>query len=172
LTGLLFPGRIINHGNCGKGESSLIEVEATLKKRYWRCFVCNDVHYGIAPPELCPTCKVLNAYVEITAEEARKFLAGGADITSEAVDFRKAIERFAAGQEFMVNPDSEKVETLVQGIFENEKNHGLKYCPCRLRTKDAEEDLKLVCPCNFTIHETYRGVANGECWCGLFVRRR
>jgi rubrerythrin len=29
-----------------------------MKKRYWRCFVCNDIHYGVAPPELCPTCKV------------------------------------------------------------------------------------------------------------------
>jgi len=25
-------------------------------KRYWRCFVCNDIHYGVRPPEICPTC--------------------------------------------------------------------------------------------------------------------
>ena len=50
-----------------------------MKKRYWRCFVCNDIHYGIAPPELCPTCKVLHAYVEISAAEARKILGLGAD---------------------------------------------------------------------------------------------
>ena len=47
-----------------------------MKKRYWRCFVCNDIHYGVAPPELCPTCKVLHAYVEISADEARKLLGG------------------------------------------------------------------------------------------------
>ena len=52
-----------------------------MKKRYWRCFVCNDIHYGVAPPELCPTCKVLNAYVEISAEEARKILGGGAGVS-------------------------------------------------------------------------------------------
>jgi len=126
-----------------------------MKKRYWRCFVCNDIHYGVAPPELCPTCKVLHAYVEITAEEARKILGGGPDATMAQQDFRAAVERFTVGNE-----------------FENEKNHGLKFCPCRLRTKDWEEDLKLICPCNFTIHETYKGVKDGECWCGLFVRRK
>jgi ferredoxin-thioredoxin reductase catalytic chain len=143
-----------------------------MKKRYWRCFVCNDIHYGVAPPELCPTCKVVNAYVEITAAEARKILGGGATVDFEPADFRQVIGRFAAGNEFMVNPDAEKVETLLKGIFENERNHGLKYCPCRLRTKDWDEDLRIVCPCNFTIHETYRGAPDGECWCGLFVRRK
>jgi ferredoxin-thioredoxin reductase catalytic chain len=142
-----------------------------MKKRYWRCYVCNDIHYGVAPPELCPTCKVLHAYVEISADEARKILGGGPDTAMGREDFRAAIERFTAGNEFEVNPDADKVALLLTGVFENEKNHGLKYCPCRLRTKDWEEDLKLVCPCHFTIHETYKGVPNGECWCGLFTRR-
>jgi ferredoxin-thioredoxin reductase catalytic chain len=143
-----------------------------MKKRYWRCFVCNDVHYGVAAPELCPTCKVLNAYVEISAEEARLFLGTGPGASPVPVDFRAAIERFASGQEFRVNPDAEKVDLLLRGVAENERNHGLKFCPCRLRTKDWDEDQRLVCPCNFTVHETYRGVAEGECWCGLFVRRK
>jgi ferredoxin-thioredoxin reductase catalytic subunit len=60
----------------------------------------------------------------------------------------------------------------LEGIFNNDKNHGMKYCPCRLITKDFEEDLKLVCPCNFQIHETYKDKEDGECWCGLFIRRK
>jgi ferredoxin-thioredoxin reductase catalytic subunit len=143
-----------------------------MKKRYWRCYVCNDIHYGIAPPELCPTCKVLHAYVEISAEEARKFLGGGPDTAMPKEEFRAAIERLTVGNEFELNPDAGKVDLLLTGVFENEKNHGLKYCPCRLRTKNWEEDLKLVCPCNFPIHETYKNVKEGECWCGLFVRRK
>jgi len=143
-----------------------------MKKRYWRCYVCNDIHYGIAPPELCPTCKVLHAYVEISAEEARKILGGGPETAMSQEEFRAAIERLTVGNEFELNPDAGKVDLLLTGIFENEKNHGLKYCPCRLRTKNWEEDLKLVCPCNFPIHETYKDVKEGECWCGLFVRRK
>jgi ferredoxin-thioredoxin reductase catalytic subunit len=48
----------------------------------------------------------------------------------------------------------------------------MKYCPCRLITKNFEEDLKLVCPCNFRIHDTYKDKDDGECWCGLFIRRQ
>ncbi len=142
-----------------------------MNKRYWRCFVCNDIHCGVAPPELCPTCKVLNAYVEISAGEALGILGGEAAAPMTPEDFRAAVERFAAGNEFRVNPDRERVDLLLKGIFENEKNHGLKFCPCRLRSKDREKDLRIVCPCHFTVHATYKDRADGQCWCGLFVRR-
>lgn len=139
-------------------------------KKAWRCFVCNDIHYGLKPPEVCPTCLVRNAYVEVSAAEARAVCPSpSASFTKE--DFRRAIEEFASKNEFRVNPDAERVETLLEGIFANEANHGFKYCPCRLRTKDQAEDLKIICPCNFPVHETYRGRDRGECWCGLFVRR-
>ena len=137
-------------------------------KKYWRCFVCNDIHYGIRPPEICPTCKVKNAYVEISSGEAQK-ISDVNKVEFDKTKFLEAIEKLTENNEFQVNPDKEKVKMLMVGLFNNEKNHGLKYCPCRLTTKDFMEDLKLVCPCNFIIHETYK--EKGECWCGLFVRR-
>lgn len=140
-------------------------------KKYWRCFVCNDIHYGVKPPEICPTCMVKNAYVEISSEEALRIMRP-TGIKFDKEKFLEAIEKFTEKNEFEVNPDKEKLKMLLDGVFNNEQNHGLKYCPCRLITKDFEEDLKLVCPCNFLIHETYRGKEDGECWCGLFVRRR
>lgn len=140
-------------------------------KKYWRCYVCNDIHYGVRPPEVCPTCMVKNAYVEVSSKEARVICSGTKE-KLDKVSFLQAIETFAEKNEFMVNPDKEKVELLLEGIFNNERNHGLKYCPCRLISKNFEEDLKLVCPCNFRIHETYKDKEDGECWCGLFVRRK
>lgn len=140
-------------------------------KRYWRCFVCNDIHYGVRPPEVCPTCLVPHAYVEVTSEEARR-VGSPASVEFAKEDFLRAIEAFAAPNDFRVNPDRAKVEMLLEGVFNNERNHGLKYCPCRLTSKDFAEDLKLVCPCNFPVHETYKDREDGECWCGLFVRRR
>lgn len=140
-------------------------------KKYWRCFVCNDIHFGVKPPEICPTCLQKNAYVEISSAEAQKC----SSITKTVLDpegFLKAIEKFAEKNEFQVNPDKEKAKMLLEGIFNNERNHGLKYCPCRLTTKEFVEDLSLVCPCNFLIHETYKDKEDGECWCGLFVRRK
>lgn len=139
-------------------------------KKYWRCFVCNDIHYGVSPPEICPTCKVKNAYVEISSEEAQK-IGARTKTTMTPTEFLKFIEEFTEKNEFSINPDKEKVQMLLEGIFNNESNHGLKYCPCRLIIKNFEEDLKLVCPCHFLIHETYKDKENGECWCGLFVRR-
>jgi len=145
-----------------------------LKKKFWRCHVCNDLHWGFAPPDLCPTCRIKKAYVEIAAREVQAIL--GIVLFGENPDFtpnefRQAIEAFASVNEFSVNPDPDRVAILFEGLFENERNHGLKYCPCRLVTKIFDQDIKLICPCNFPTHETYRGLEHGECWCGLFIRR-
>lgn len=140
-------------------------------KKYWRCYVCGDIHFGVKAPEVCPTCLVKNAYVEISSDEAAR-TTHPIQTTMIRTEFRAAIERFAEKNEFQVCPDQAKVEMLFDGMFANEQNYGLKYCPCRLRTKDFNEDLKLVCPCHFIIHETYKGKEDGECWCGLFIRRK
>ena len=71
-------------------------------KKYWRCHVCNDIHYGVKPPEICPTCLVKNAYVEVATQEAQKIM----NLTTTTIDkeaFVSAIEKFA------------------------EKSHGLEY---------------------------------------------
>lgn len=140
-------------------------------KKHWRCFVCNDIHLGINPPEICPTCGVKNAYVEISSKESQRALTPFVK-TMDRQAFLEAISQFASKNEFKVNPDKNRVNTLLDGLFANEKNQGLKYCPCRMITKNFEEDLRLVCPCNFTIHETYKDKEEGECWCGLFIRRK
>ena len=139
-------------------------------KKYWRCHVCNDIHLGVKPPEICPTCLVKNAYVEVATHEAQKIMS----LTVTTIDkeaFVSAIENFAEESEFCVNPDKEKVSMLLEGIFNNEENYGLKYCPCRMIEKDLERDIKLICPCNFIIHETYKDKDDGECWCGMFIKR-
>jgi len=43
-----------------------------MNKKFWRCNVCNDIHYGAAGPETCPTCQQKNVYVEIEENEAKK----------------------------------------------------------------------------------------------------
>ena len=78
--------------------------------------------------------------------------------------------KFTESNDFALNPDRKKVRMLADGVLNNEKNHGLKYCPCRLRKGDFENDLLLVCPCNFKIQKTWW--EKGECWCSLFVRRK
>ncbi len=140
-------------------------------KKYWRCHVCNDIHFGTKSPKICPTCLQENAYVEVSSREAMNVMS----VTESHVDkdaFAKAIQVFAAAGEFQINPDQERVALLLEGMFNNENNHGLKYCPCRMIEKDFEKDLTLVCPCNFLTHDSYKDKENGECWCGLFIKRR
>ena len=36
-------------------------------------------------------------------------------------------------------------------------------------TGDRQADINLVCPCNFKVQRTWK--ENGECWCGLFVKK-
>ncbi len=48
--------------------------EGMPEKKFWRCTVCKDVHYGIAGPETCPTCKQVNKYVESDAAEAKTLM--------------------------------------------------------------------------------------------------
>ena len=45
-----------------------------MDKKFFRCHVCNDIHYGIAGPTICPTCSAENAYVEVDAKEAVKVM--------------------------------------------------------------------------------------------------
>jgi rubrerythrin len=44
-------------------------------KKFWRCNVCNDIHYGRKAPDICPTCGTAHAYVEVAAAEAKKIMA-------------------------------------------------------------------------------------------------
>ncbi|MFC1559940.1 ferredoxin-thioredoxin reductase catalytic domain-containing protein [Candidatus Margulisiibacteriota bacterium] len=81
-----------------------------------------------------------------------------------------AFAAFCDGNEFELNPDKEHVNAVIDGILINEKQDGLKYCPCRIKTGDLEKDMELICPCNFTIQDKYK--TKGECWCGLFKKKK
>lgn len=59
-----------------------------MMKKFWRCFVCDDIHYGVKPPEICPTCMAKNAYVEISFEEAQKI----SSVTKTEVEYERLKE--------------------------------------------------------------------------------
>jgi len=81
---------------------------------------------------------------------------------------RQAWEKFTEKNDFKLNPDKEHVDMVIEGLLNNEKKHGLKLCPCRLKDGTRERDLSLICPCNFKIQDTWKN--KGMCWCGLFVK--
>ena len=150
---------------------SVIKSEYNIEaKRLWRCHVCNDLHYGAAPPPVCPTCGAKRAFVLVDRDEAAKVLDNRGDPPFTKQGVIDAWKRFGdMGEEYKLVDDAEMVEGLVEGVLSNRNDHGLKYCPCRLTQGDFVSDLKLICPCNFQAQKTW--TERRECWCGLFVGR-
>ncbi len=67
---------------------------------------------------------------------------------------------------YWLNPDTEFVKNLIRGLLKNEQRYGYRACPCRLASGRSEEDLDIVCPCDYrdTDLEEY-----GACYCALYV---
>jgi ferredoxin-thioredoxin reductase catalytic subunit len=81
----------------------------------------------------------------------------------------KLYEKFKIESEetgYNVNSDVEFVEMLLENIEVNIERYGYGACPCRLASGNREEDLDLICPCD------YRDVDledYGACFCALYV---
>ena len=84
-------------------------------------------------------------------------------------DLIRVWEKFSEKNDFMLNPDKEHVEKIIEGVLANEKKTGFKLCPCRLSDGTREGNLKNICPCNFKADKIWS--EKGQCWCGLFVKR-
>jgi len=67
---------------------------------------------------------------------------------------------------YNVNPDDAFARDLVRGLLENEERYGYRACPCRLASGVAEEDLDLVCPCDYRDADLND---YGTCYCALYV---
>lgn len=80
---------------------------------------------------------------------------------------KQMYSKYAESQGFRLNPDNAIVEGVCKGLLANQRKHGARYCPCRLVTKDKEEDKKIICPCIYHKNEIKK---DGHCHCGLFVR--
>jgi len=140
-------------------------------KIFWRCYVCNDIHYGIAPPEICPTCSTKNAYVETDAQETKAVMRFDQSEPSRMDQARllRIYSKFTEKNDFKINPDKKIVDMLLKAELAKLQKFSMKLCPCRIRDKTFETDLALICPCNFKLHPEW--TEKGMCHCGLFVKR-
>jgi ferredoxin-thioredoxin reductase catalytic chain len=82
-------------------------------------------------------------------------------------EMTKNFSEYAQKNGFQLNPDRKNVIRVINGLLENEKEKGKRYCPCRMLSGDQEEDSKKICPCIYHKEEIAK---DGRCYCGLFAK--
>jgi len=91
-------------------------------------------------------------------------MAGVSDDEVERVYL--AIKKEAEGGGYRLNPDPEFTKNLVRGLLKNEERYGYRACPCRLASGKREDDLDIICPCDYRDPDID---AYGACYCALYV---
>jgi len=76
------------------------------------------------------------------------------------------LKKDAEGAGYFLNPDAEFTKNLVRGLLKNEQRYGYRACPCRLASGKKEEDLDIICPCNYRDPDLDDF---GACYCALYV---
>ena len=92
-----------------------------------------------------------------------------AEIDAKEVDaLQEKLEREAKAGGYNLNPDREFTRALVVGLLTNLKRYGYAACPCRRAAGGREDDLDVICPCD------YRDADLGDygaCYCALYVSK-
>ena len=70
---------------------------------------------------------------------------------------------------YHLNPDVGFAKGLIEGLLVNEKRYGYQSCPCRLASGDRQEDLDIICPCDYRDEDLVR---YGACYCALYVSQK
>jgi ferredoxin-thioredoxin reductase catalytic chain len=76
------------------------------------------------------------------------------------------IKKEAEGGGYFLNPDIDFTKNLVRGLLKNEQRYGYRACPCRLAAGKKDEDLDIICPCNYRDPDLDEF---GACYCALYV---
>ncbi len=83
-------------------------------------------------------------------------------------DIRAWAAEYAKEHGLNINPDDKRLNAVIKGLARNMRKHGARYCPCRIRSGDVEEDKKIICPCIYHGKELEE---TGACHCQLFFTK-
>ncbi|MDD5310116.1 MAG: ferredoxin-thioredoxin reductase catalytic domain-containing protein [Deltaproteobacteria bacterium] len=84
-------------------------------------------------------------------------------------DERKLYERLkreAEASGYLLNPDTDFVLDLMEGLIANDRRYGYMSCPCRLAAGVRERDRDMICPCDYRDPDL---ADFGACYCALYV---
>jgi ferredoxin-thioredoxin reductase catalytic chain len=89
------------------------------------------------------------------------------EITRSEIDHRnQELNKEAEEGGYHLNPDIEFTTGLVEGLLVNTDRFGYEACPCRLATGEKEDDLDIICPCDYRDTDLSEF---GACYCGLYL---
>jgi len=71
----------------------------------------------------------------------------------------------AQKQGWVLNPDKEFYESLVDGLTANYNRYGYYLCPCRDSEGSREQDRHAICPCIWSFKDIPQ---YGHCYCALY----
>lgn len=90
-------------------------------------------------------------------------------VSNEEVDrLYERLKREGEAAGYYLNGDVDFAKSLVRGLLINERRYGYQSCPCRLASGKKEEDLDIICPCDYRDADI---VEYGACYCGLYVSK-
>jgi ferredoxin-thioredoxin reductase catalytic subunit len=84
----------------------------------------------------------------------------------ELEKLHRRLDHEAEASGYHLNPDVEFVRELVRGLITNERRYGYGACPCRLASGQKQEDLDIICPCDYRDPDLSE---YGTCYCSLYV---
>ena len=89
------------------------------------------------------------------------------DISDQKLDkFYENVKKDIEAHGYHLNPDVEFTKELLKSILINEKRYGYGACPCRLASGNKEDDLDIICPCDYRDPDLNEFDA---CYCGLYI---
>lgn len=83
------------------------------------------------------------------------------------IDLRiEEISKDAESGAYHLNPDISVTKFLIEGLIKNKKRYGFESCPCRLTMGKKEDNLDIICPCDYRDADL---LEYGCCYCALYV---
>jgi ferredoxin-thioredoxin reductase catalytic chain len=93
-------------------------------------------------------------------------MTGEGPTLQEIEDEYQRLFREAEDGGYHLNPDTGFTKNLVRGLIFNMQRYGYPACPCRLADGKRNEDLDIICPCDYRDPDLND---YGACYCALYV---
>ena len=94
-------------------------------------------------------------------------MSGMDSVNSQEID--RAYQKYkkdAATGGYNINPDAEFTKGLISGLLVNQSRYGYPSCPCRLAMGNKQDDVDIICPCDYRDGDVDK---YGACYCALYI---